>query len=58
MRTGALAAVTLWIALLLAGLSLAMKLGSEVLPTFLVHQDYWLAMGAFLVLLVGVFLRA
>ena len=55
MRTGALAAILLWAALLLAGLSLTMKLGADIIPTFLTNQDYWLAMGAFLVLLMGTF---
>ena len=57
MRTGALAALLLWVALFLAGLSLTMKLGTDIIPTYLANQDYWLAMGAFLVLLMGVFAR-
>lgn len=53
MRTSALAATMLFAALVLAGLSLAMKLGAGFIPSFMASQEYWLAMGAFLALLIG-----
>lgn len=58
MRAGALAALMLLVALLLGGLSLAMKLGADFVPTFMVSQEYWLAMGAFLALLIGALSRS
>lgn len=57
MRTNALAAAMLLAGLVLAGLSLAMKLGADFIPSLMASQEYWLAMGAFLALLIGTLAR-
>jgi hypothetical protein len=47
------------ISLLLAGLALLSKFGAIGinLPRYIPHQEYWLAMAAYLVLMVGVIVR-
>jgi hypothetical protein len=49
---GALATVLLWIGLGLAGLSLVMKLDNTSIPALMPGQEYWLAIGGFLALLI------
>lgn len=41
------------ISLILAALALVMKMGFVAIPRYLPHQEYWLAMSAYLVLMVG-----
>lgn len=41
------------IALVLAGLAVATKLGFLHVPRYLPHQEYWLAITAYMVLMVG-----
>lgn len=53
MRLNAPSILTIFIAMLLGSASLAMKLGATFVPVYLPSQEYWLAIGGFLVLLVG-----
>ena len=41
------------ISLVLAGLAVATKLGFLNVPRYLPHQEYWLAITAYMVLMVG-----
>ncbi|MEZ5908034.1 MAG: hypothetical protein R3D31_04460 [Hyphomicrobiaceae bacterium] len=45
------------ISLVLAGLALVSRLGFVHIPIYLPHQEYWLAMSAYLVLMVGTLVR-
>ena len=45
------------ISLILAALAVATKLGFLHVPRYLPHQEYWLAMTAYLVLMVGNLVR-
>jgi hypothetical protein len=45
------------ISLMLAALAMVTKLGFIPVPRYLPHQEYWLAMGAYLVLMVGNLVR-
>lgn len=41
------------ISFILAALALIMKMGFVGVPRYLPHQEYWLAMSAYLVLMIG-----
>lgn len=41
------------ISFILAALALVMKMGFVPMPRYLPHQEYWLAISAYLVLMVG-----
>ncbi|MBN9264148.1 MAG: hypothetical protein J0I57_00060 [Hyphomicrobium sp.] len=41
------------IALVLATLAMLMKTGFVAIPRYLPHQEYWLAISAYFVLLIG-----
>lgn len=41
------------IALILAVLAMLMKMGFVAIPRYLPHQEYWLAISAYLVLMIG-----
>lgn len=41
------------ISFILAALALVMKTGLVPMPRYLPHQEYWMAMSAYLVLMVG-----
>ena len=41
------------ISLVLAGLAVATKLGFFHVPRYLPHQEYWLAIVAYMVLMIG-----
>ncbi|MDX2288829.1 MAG: hypothetical protein NW217_08430 [Hyphomicrobiaceae bacterium] len=43
--------------LIIAAMALITKLGVVPIPRYLPHQDYWLAITAYLVLMVGVLVR-
>ncbi|MCB1513267.1 MAG: hypothetical protein KDJ18_00340 [Hyphomicrobiaceae bacterium] len=45
------------ISLVLAVLSLVMKLGIVHVPLYLPHQDFWLSTTAYLLLMMGVLVR-
>ena len=45
------------ISLVLAGLAVATKLGFLHVPRYLPHQEYWLAIVAYMVLMVGNLVR-
>lgn len=45
------------ISLVLAALSLIMKLGIVHVPLYLPHQDFWLSITAYLLLMMGVLVR-
>jgi len=46
-----------FISLVLAALAIATKLGFLHVPRYLPHQEYWLAIVAYMVLMVGVLVR-
>jgi len=45
------------ISFILAALALIMKMGFVAIPRYIPHQEYWLAMTAYLVLMVGNLVR-
>lgn len=45
------------ISLVLAGLAVATKIGFLHVPRYLPHQEYWLAIVAYMVLMVGNLVR-
>lgn len=45
------------ISLVLAALALVMKLGIVHMPLYLPHQDFWLAISAYLILMTGTLVR-
>ncbi len=45
------------ISLVLAVLALIMKLGIVHVPLYLPHQDFWLAISAYLILMAGTLVR-
>jgi hypothetical protein len=45
------------ISFILAALALVMKMGFVAFPRYIPHQEYWLAMSAYLVLMVGNLVR-
>jgi len=45
------------ISLVLAALALVTKMGFVPIPRYIPHQEYWLAMTAYLVLMVGNLVR-
>jgi hypothetical protein len=45
------------ISLVLAALALITKMGFVPIPRYIPHQEYWLAMTAYLVLMVGNIVR-
>lgn len=45
------------ISLILAGLAIITKMGVIPIPRYLPHQEYWLAMTAYLTLMVGNIVR-
>lgn len=45
------------ISLVLAGLALVTKMGFVPMPRYLPHQEFWLAITAYLVLMVGNLVR-
>jgi len=59
MRLNPPSLVVFVISLLLAGLALISKFGAIGInvPRYLPHQEYWLALGAYLVLMVGNLVR-
>lgn len=46
-----------WMAFILALLAVATKLGYFGLPRYLVHQEYWLAIMAYVTLMIGTIVR-
>lgn len=45
------------VALVLAVLAMLMKTGFVAIPRYLPHQEYWLAISAYLVLMLGTVLK-
>lgn len=46
-----------FIALILAALAMLMKMGFVAIPRYLPHQEYWLAITAYVVLMIGNLVR-
>ncbi len=45
------------VSVVLAGLALVTKLGFVHMPRYLPHQEYWLAITAYLILMTGTLVR-
>ncbi len=45
------------ISLVIAGVAMVTKLGFVHMPRYLPHQEYWLAITAYLILMTGVIVR-